>query len=392
MRFTFTPAQEQWRQEVREFIQANLSAELRAEMSVTEKTHEQGPLEAEFERKLADRGWNGLLWPREYGGLERSAIEQFILIEELEYFEAPRIDVTITSLGPIIMRHGTEDNKKMWLPRIISGEVVCALGYSEPDAGTDLANLSTKAILDGDQWIVNGQKTWNTNAPRATHEWLAVRTDPAAPKHRGISVLMVPIDSPGIEIRPIPTWGDQATNEVFLDDVAVPRDHLIGEVNRGWEYMRSALVLERGGIGRTGGLRRLFDQMVSYAKTTVVDGELLFHRPDVRTGLAEFATEVEVIRMFFYSTAALVDAGEFPVKEATMSKIGLTELRARMTGWAMRMMGMHGQLNGHDHRAPFEGAHEVTYRRSPIQRFGGGTNEVMRDIIAQQGYGLPRSR
>jgi 3-oxocholest-4-en-26-oyl-CoA dehydrogenase alpha subunit len=392
MDFELTEAQQQWREEVRTFIAEHLTPALRDELAVTGIAHEEGPLEKQFSRRLAERGWNGLLWPKEYGGLERSAIEQFILIEELEYAGAPRLDITVTSIGPMIMRFGTEENKRMWLPKIIAGEVTCALGYSEPDAGTDLANLSTRAVLDGDEWVINGQKTWNSAAHRCTHEWLTVRTDLDAAKHRGISVLIVPITAPGIEIQPIDTWGETRTNQVFFTDVRVPRNYLIGEANQGWEYMRGALVLERAGIGRTGGLRRILDDLIEYCRTTIVDGALLSSRPEVQTKLAEFDMELEVARLFFYRCASLVDAGEIPVALATMTKVFFTELRSRLTGWGMEVAGMYGQLSHHDEQAPLGGAVELLYRFSPVQRFGGGTNEVMRDIIAQAGYALPRSR
>jgi alkylation response protein AidB-like acyl-CoA dehydrogenase len=392
MDFDLNEEQQRWREEVRAFIAEHLTPELEQELDVTRITHAEGPEEKKFARQLAERGWNGLLWPKEYGGLERSAIEQFILIEELEYAGAPRIDITVTSIGPMIMRYGSDENKRMWLPKIIAGEVTCALGYSEPDAGTDLANLSTRAVLDGDEWVINGQKTWNSAAHRCTHEWLTVRTDPDVPKHKGISVIMVPITAPGIDIHPIETWGETRTNQVFFTDVRVPQDHVIGEPNRGWEYMRGALVLERAGIGRPGGLRRLLDDTIEYCKTTIVDGEVLGRRPEVQAKLAELDMELEVARLLFYRCASLVDAGEIPTALATMTKVYFTELRTRLTGWAMEVAGMYGQLSHYDERAPIGGAAEWLYRFSPVQRFGGGTNEVMRDIIAQVGYALPRSR
>ena len=192
-------------------------------------------------------------------------MHQHLLMSEFEYAGVPGPDLTVTSIAPMIMRHGTEQNKQEFLPGIARGEIVFALGYSEPNAGTDLASLRTRAVRDGDEWVINGSKIWNSGAQRSTHEWLCVRTDPDAPRHRGISVIVVPVDSPGVEIRPLYAWSGYRTNETFFNDVRVPVTNLIGEVNAGWTYITGALDLERGALTNAGDLRRALDDLIALA-------------------------------------------------------------------------------------------------------------------------------
>lgn len=388
MDFELTPAQAEWRTAIRAFLARHLTPELREELRADGMTR--SPLVEHFRKELAAQGWWGVNWPQEYGGLDKTAVEQLILIDELEYAGAPPLPITVTSLGPMIIRFGTEQNKSDWLPRITRGEATFALGYSEPDAGTDLANLRTRAELDGDQWVINGQKIWNSEAHVATHEWLAVRTDPDAPRHRGISVIIVPIDSPGITINPLSTWGDVRTNLVFFEDVRVPRGNLIGEVNQGWGYIVGALAFERIALGTTGSLRRLFDDLVELCKRTVVDGRALAERPEVKLRLAELAVDMEIAQLFSWQTASLIDAGGIPAKEASMQKVFTTELRTKLADWGMQLVDLYGQLHESDADAALAGRLERTYRMAPFLRFGGGTNEVMRTIVAERGYGLPR--
>ena len=332
MDFHLTAEQEKWREEVREFLREALTPALRAELVESEGGELfRGPVEKEFWRSVADRGWLGLNWPKEYGGLEKTAIEQLILLREFTSAGAPPLPITITSLGPTIIRFGTEENKQAWIPKIISGEVDMALGYSEPDAGSDLASLQTKAVLDGDEWVINGQKIWNSGAHVANHEWLAVRTDPDAPKHKGISVIIVPIDSPGIEYQPLWTWGDFRTNQIFFDNVRVPKENLIGEVNRGWYYIASALDLERVAIGAfVAELERMLGEFVEYAKATVVDGQVLANEPEVRSTVAAIDRDLE-IEYLLSMHASMIDAGLVPNKEASMQKFYGSELMTRMT-------------------------------------------------------------
>ncbi len=389
MNFTLTPDEEKWRQEVREGLREAVDDELFAQMRSSGEP--EGPAVRRFMAKLSERGWLGMSWPREYGGLEKSAVSQLIFFEEIQYLGAPMPSLTITSVAPTIMRFGTEENRREWIPPIVAGEVETAIGYSEPDAGTDLASLQTRAVLDGDEWVISGQKIWNTAGHVATHEWLAVRTDPDAPKHKGVSVIIVPLAAPGIEIQPMWTWGGVRTNQVFFDGVRVPRTNLIGEENRGWYYIMAALDFERMSIGSfLGSIRRTFETTVEYCRRTTVDGEVLANRPDVRETIARLERDIEVGRLFLYRTAAAVDAGAVPTIEGSMQKVFVSELQTRVADWGTRLLGLAGQLATGDAHAPLDGALEAMYRRAPVLRFGGGTNEIQRNIIAQRGLGLPR--
>ncbi len=379
-----------WRDEVRAFVRDHVPQELVDE--VWAGAHNgPGHLEHVFEHEVAKRGWYGLTLPEEFGGCNLTAQHLFILIDELEYVGAPLLDMTVSSIGPTINRFGTPENKAEWLPKLVRREVKFALGYSEPDAGTDLASLRTQAVLDGDEWVVNGQKIWNSGAHKCSHEWLCVRTTPGSTGHRGLSILVVPIDAPGVEVNALWTWGDYRTNQTFFSEVRVPRGNLIGEEGQGWRYIVGALALERCGMGTSGDLRRLFDGLVQFCTTTRQDGALLAARPEVRAKLAELAMDLEVCRLFGVATAVRINAGDDPMKQATMQKVFKTELRTKLTDWALQIAGLRGQLNHADPLALVRGEVERAYRRAPYLRFGGGTNEVMRDIIAQR-YGLPRSR
>jgi alkylation response protein AidB-like acyl-CoA dehydrogenase len=389
MRYDFTPEQLAWRDEVRAFLREHLTEELLAELR--ESGNEgQGPLARQFILALRDRGWWGLAWPREYGGLGRSAIEQWIFVDEMESAGAPMLPLTVTSVAPTIMRVGTEEQKRYWLPRIQRAEVEFALGYSEPEAGTDLASLKTRAVLDGDTWVVSGQKMWNTMAHTATHNWLAVRTEPEAPKHKGISILIVPMDAPGVTVQPIYVWPGLRTNALFLDQVRVPRDYLIGERGMGFYYAAMALNFERLSIGSVGMCRRFFRELVGFARETVQDGVRLADRPWVRERLAELAVDIEAARMLGLETAWVLDQGRVPAAESSMAKVFVSELAQRLAEVGMEILGLAGQLHPQEPSAPLHGRMQWLYRTAPLLAFGGGTNEVQRTIVALLGYGLPR--
>ena len=331
-----------------------------------------------------------MAWPKEYGGLQRSAIDQWIFVDELESAGAPMLPLTVTSVAPTIMRIGTEEQKREWLPRIKAAEVEFALGYSEPDAGTDLAALRTRAVLDGDEWVINGQKMWNTMAHTATHNWLAVRTEPEAPKHKGISMFIVPMNAPGVTVQPIYVWPGLRTNALFLEDVRVPRDYLVGERGMGFYYAAMALNFERLSIGSVAMTRRYFRELVTLVRELEVDGRPLRQRPWVRERLARLAVDIEAARMLGLETAWAIDQGRVPAAESSMAKIWVSELAERVADVGTEILGLDGQLHPNEDEAAVNGRLQWLYRIAPMLQFGGGTNEVQRNIIAMLGYGLPR--
>jgi len=389
MRYAYTPEQCAWRDEVRAFLADAVTPALLAEMRQAGNEGE-GPLARAFHQKMFDRGWWGVGWPKEFGGLGKTAIEQFIFVEEMERAGAPAMRLTITSVAPTILRAGSDEQKARWLPPILRGELEFAVAYSEADAGTDLASLKTRAVLDGDQWVINGQKMWNTGAHTATHNWVAVRTEPDAPKHRGISMIIVPMDTPGITVQPLYTWSNIRTNAVFFEDVRVPRDNLIGERGMGFYYAMMALDFERIMIGSVGMLRRLLDELLAFVRRTKRDGRPLGTIPWVRRALADLEMRVEVGRQIGLLNAWLIDQGVVPTKEGSMAKVYVTELNAHLAAVGMEIIGLAGQLAPDDPSAPLNGRLQWLYTIAPMQRFGGGTNEVQRIIIAQRGLGLPR--
>lgn len=392
MDFELDAGQRAWLAEVREFLQENVTPALRAELARHDLEFPNGEV-ARFRRKIGEKGWFGLNWPREYGGLGGEgglgAVHQHLLMSEFEYWGVPGPDLTVTSVAPMIMRHGTERNKTEWLPLIARGEMICAVGYSEPDAGTDLAGLRTRATRDGQEWVINGTKIWNSGVQRATHEWLCVRTDPDAARHRGISVIIVPVDSPGIEIRPLYAWSGYRTNEVHFRDVRVPLTNLVGEVNRGWTYITGALDLERGALTNAGDLRRAVEELRDLAARPRRDRSVPADSPALRRRLVQAEADVEVATLMGYEAASMLDGGVIPTVEVSVEKVFTSELRQRIAELALDLLGPDGLLAHRSEHAPLAGKFERLYRAAPLMRFGGGTNEVLRDIIAQRGHGMP---
>jgi alkylation response protein AidB-like acyl-CoA dehydrogenase len=391
MDFELDEDQRAWREEVRAFLRENVTLELRAEMAQHDLEFPGGEVAA-FRRRIGEKGWFGLNWPEEYGGLGLGPVYQHLLMSEFEYWGVPGPDLTVTSVAPMIMRHGTERNKADFLPPIARGEMICAVGYSEPDAGTDLASLRTRAVLDPatDEWVINGSKIWNSGAQRSTHEWLCVRTDPDAPRHKGISVIIVPIDHPGVEIRPLIAWSGYRTNEAFFDDVRVPATNLIGEVNQGWRYITGALDLERGALTNAGDLRRAVDDLIALAREPRRDGRVPAADPGVRRRLAQLDADVEVATLMGFEASSMLEDGVIPTLQVSTEKVFTSELRQRIADAGVDVLGMDGVLAHRNEDAPLRGKFERLYRAAPLLRFGAGTNEVLRDVIAQRGHGMPR--
>jgi len=386
MDFGFTQEEEAFRQEIREFLRQELGLERK----------ERTPLELfnpDFSRKLAEKGWLGVGWPKEYGGLGRPYTQQLIYGEEMLYYRAPAGAHILAQnmVGPTLIAVGSEEQKREFLPRILKGEIVFCLGYTEPNAGSDLANCQTTAVADGDDYIINGQKLFTSFAGQADYAWMTVRTDPNAPKkHRGLSMFIVDMKTPGITVGKLDTMWDYPLYEVFFDNVRVPKTAVVGELNQGWYYLTTALDHERVFMGATVAQhRRLFEDLVQYAKETHHNGKPLSKDPIIRQRLAQLAIDLEIARLFGYRVAWLLGRGIVPFSEASITKVFTSELERRLANTAMQILGLHGQLE-REPRAPFNGYMEWEYRFSIMMAIGGGSNEIQRMIIAIAGLGLPR--
>lgn len=386
MDFGFTKEEEAFRQEIREFLRQELGPEHKARTP-----YEQ--FNRDFTRKLAAKGWLGVGWPKEYGGLGRPYTQQLVYSEEMMYHRAPAAAHILAQnmMGPTLIRVGSEEQKKEYLPRILSGELVFCLGYTEPNAGSDLAACQTTALPDGDEYVVNGQKLFTSFAGQADYAWMTVRTDPDAPKkHRGLSMFIIDMKTPGITVRPLDTMWDYSLYEVFFDNVRVPKTAVVGELNQGWNYLTTALDHERvfmGGV--VAQHRRLFEDLVKYAKETYRDGKPLSKDPVIRQRLAQLAIDLEVGRLFAYRVAWLLGRGIVPFSEASITKIFTSELERRLANTAMQVLGLYGPLDRGE-RAPYDGYIGWEYKFSLMQAVGGGSNEIERILIAIAGLGLPR--
>jgi alkylation response protein AidB-like acyl-CoA dehydrogenase len=391
MEFGWPPELEGFRDEVRAFVARHRSPELLREIAVAEREGSVGPLMSAVIDAVEQRGWTQLSIPRELGGDGRPLWYRFIFA--LEFYSAGlrfTRDTYAGMIAPAIQRFGSAEQKRTLLPQILSGAVTCALGYSEPNAGSDLASLQTRAVRDSDDYVINGQKMWTTAAHRASHIWLAARTDPEAPKHRGISIFLVPVRSPGLTVRPVWVLSGRRTNEVFLDDVRVPASALIGEENRGWYVMTSALDHERVTVGVMGyaEVAVLFDQYLTYLQN---EAPALLTEASARRVLAELERDMDVLRALLLRCTDLVARGQSASAQASMLKVWSSELRNRMSGTMMDLLGACGaQAATAGAPAPLGGRLEDAYRHSILGKFTAGSNEVQRDIIAQRGLGLPR--
>lgn len=386
MDFEFSPEEQKIIDEVRAFIKAEATPEL------LEETYDCGsifgaPLARKFFQKLGAKRWLTPNWPEEYGGIGASAALTFAIKEELAYAELPAVMVAAHMAGPTIMHYGSEEMKKEWLLPIARGEYEFALGYTEPQAGSDLSALQIRAVDEGDHFVLNGQKTFNTSTHLSDYHWLAVRTDPDAPRHKGVSMMIVDLKSPGITIRPMITMAGWRTNEVYYDDVAVPKKNLVGEKNKGFYYLMAALDFER--MFPLGGYRRLFDEIVEYARETEADGQPLSKQPLIRQKIAQIATEMEVNNLLFFQLAYILDSGQIPNYQSSMQKLFGTETAQRLANMGMEILGLFSQLKKGSKYAALAGKVERFYRTSVVETIYAGTSEIQRSIIARRGLELP---
>ena len=392
MDFEFSDDQQRFVKEVEAFLDANDDPDV---FDVTRENMAQivdTPKRREFMAKLGEKGWLGITWPKEYGGQEGEGVYEYLLNEQLAGRGGPQIGKGVGIIGKTLIAHGSEKLKAEFLPKILKNEVEFAVGYSEPNAGSDAASMQLKATKDGDGWRLNGQKTWTTSAHFAEWYWVGARTDPDAPKHHGITLFLVPLDHPDITIREIWTMGDERTNEVYFENVFVHDDYVVGELNRGFQYISEALDLERFTMFTYSPVAQRLDLLTEYVKSTTRDGEPLKDDPITRRQVAELATEAEVARvMGLKFVAESAKGGAPPTCEAAEYKLFTTELSKRLATTSMDIAGAGAQLRVKTPEAPMAGRAESTYRYTVIDTIGGGASEIQKNIIARRKLGLPKN-
>jgi alkylation response protein AidB-like acyl-CoA dehydrogenase len=339
-------------------------------------------------RALGKEHLLGMSWPVEYGGQGRSVWEEVIFGEEMGARGLQLGGLGTSVVGPTIMKAGTDEQKKTYLPGILGGEMMFSIAYTEPNAGTDLASLTSRAVHDGDDYVINGQKIYTSTVHLTTHMLVACRTDPDLPKHRGITMIIVPNNTEGVTIRPLYTQSGYQTNEVFFEDVRVPLANRLGEENQGWYVMVGSLNYER--FLSMAGPRRQLQHLIKYAEETKVDGRPLMDDAQVRRTIARLQVDYEVGKLMSLQAMWTVDQGIVAMTEASTLKIWGSELAERIANAAIEIMGPQGILGKEDPDTTVEGIFEFHYRNFPMHKFGGGTNEVQREIIAQRKLGLPR--
>ncbi|WP_205874241.1 acyl-CoA dehydrogenase family protein [Mycobacterium camsae] len=386
MHLEYSPEQERLRAEMRATLERVMTPERTAAIG---DNIEGGPAVRDTVRALAQAGLLGVGWPEEYGGRGFSAIEQFIFSEEARRVGAPIPLVTLNTVGPTLMQQGTEEQQQRFLPAILDGSVEFAIGYSEPGAGSDLASIRTTAVRDGDEYVINGQKMFTSGAAYADYIWLAVRTDPDAKKHKGISILIVPTSSPGFSWQTLHTMPGISTFYTFYDNVRVPVSALVGEENRGWQLITTQLNFERAALGNLGALEPLFDKTLQWATTTELDGGRVIDQPWVQLALARVEAQVAAYKLVNLRVNAAMSKGILDMGEASAAKVFGTELTQQVARQLLEVLDGNGIRRGA--QAPLRGALETAYRHAVINTFGGGANEIQRDIIAMAGLGMPRA-
>lgn len=386
MDFDYTPEQERLRKDYRERLEAVMTPERRA--AVVGKM-EGGAAVVEARQALGEAGLLGVAWPVEYGGSGLTALEQYIFAEEARRVHAPLPFVTLNTVGPTLIQYGTEEQKQKFLPAILNGTVDFAIGYSEPGAGSDLASLRTTAVRDGDEFVINGSKMFTSGAEFADYIWLAARTDPEAKKHKGITVFMVPTDSPGYSWKPLNTMPGVQTYYTFYDDVRVPETAIVLGENEGWKLVTNQLNLERAAMGNLGALEPLFEKTLQWARTTELDDGLVIDQPWVQQALARVEAQVAAYRLLNLRVNTNMSSGALGMGEASAAKVFGTELTQQVARELLDVVGQPGLRK--DATAPLEGELESAYRFAVINTFGGGANELQRDIIAMAGLLMPRA-
>lgn len=393
MKIQFTDAQRALRDELRAYFSQMMTPELRAECE-RDMGEGGGPLWREALARMGRDGWIGLGWPEEYGGRSLSPLEQFVFVEEVMRAGYPFPFLTTESVGPTLAEHGNDWIREHIVPAILAGELLVSIGYSEPAAGTDLAALQTTAVRDGDDWIINGQKMWTSLAHFCDYTWLAVRTDPDAPKkHKGITMFLVPNSDPGWSCTPVHTLGGVRTNATFYDNIRVGDDHRVGEVNGGWKLITSQLNRERLSLINFGPISELFNQVVQWAReTTLPGGAAVASQPWVQANFARCRALIECMKLIVYKQSWAMTEGTLGMADASAAKVYGSEGFIEVYRYLGEVVGQAGLLRSDSAGADaLAGKIERLYRTSSIITFGGGTNEIQRDIISAAGLWMPRA-
>jgi len=386
----YDEGQEALRRDLRDYYAQLLTPEVEQELA---HSHGVGPAMRKVVRQMGDDGWLGIGWPKEYGGQGRSAIEQFIFFDESMRAGAPVPMLTINTVGPTIMNFGTDEQKDRFLPRILKGEIHFCIGYTEPGAGTDLAALTTKAVRDGDEYIINGQKIFTSLAGDADYCWLATRTDPDAKKHKGISMFVVPMDTPGIKVVPMQLMSEHDINQVYYDDVRLPASALVGGENNGWGLITNQLNHERVTLCSSGIIERALTDTRGWAQETkLADGRRVIDQEWVQVHLARVAARLEFLRLANWKVAWNSTQGTLDIAAASSIKVFGTEFYLEAFRLLFEVVGQRGYLREDAPNAVLKSRLERYYRSLLILTFGGGVNEVQRDLIAVFGLGMPMAK
>ena len=399
MEFRDSPSEAGFRARVRSFLDAEYPPELSRRPTEWGLFNASGRMSADargwmkgWTAKLNEHGWGAPAWPQEHGGGGLSVKEQFILSEEFAWRRAPRPGgIGHGWAGPTIMVYGTPEQKDRLLPRIISGEDNWCQLFSEPGAGSDLASLQTRAIRDGDDYVVNGQKIWTSGAHHSDMGILIARTNPDAPKHRGVSYFLVDMKTPGITIRPLVNMlNSHEFNEVYFEDVRIPAAALLGEQDRGWYIATTTLDFERSGIASSVSHQLIAQDLVAFARESETGRRAMDANPGLRYELADRAIESQVEGLISYRIISMQDRGEIPNKESSIAKLYSSELDVRLAVTGMHLAGLHGQVDDGNYAGSIGGRLPRFYLHSTTSPIGGGTSEIQRNIIAMRGLGLPR--
>jgi alkylation response protein AidB-like acyl-CoA dehydrogenase len=392
MRIAYTPEQEELRRELRAYFSGLMTADVRAALADGEGDYGNGEAYRQVVRQLGADGWLAMSWPEEYGGRGGTMLDQLIFTDEAAVARVPVPFLTVNTVGPTIMRYGTAEQKAFFLPKIAAGEIHFSIGYSEPEAGTDLASLRTAAVRDGDEYVINGQKMWTSLIQYADYVWLACRTDPSADRHKGLSIIIVPVGAEGFSWTPVHTVAGVTTSATYYSGVRVPSSSLVGEENRGWPLITNQLNHERVALTSAAPVMAALAEVRDWAASAkLASGERVIDAEWVRLNLARVHAKAEFLKLLNWRIAS-GGAGSLGPADASMTKVFGTEFAVEAYRLLMEVMGASGTVRAGSPGAVLAGRIERAHRGALILTFGGGTNEIQRDIIAAAGLGLPFSR